>query len=162
MLRLTGNMDGYRWSFNNQPLSVADRILISRGERIRFVLKNETMMNHPMHLHGHFFRVITDEKDFSPIKHTVNVPSMETVVIEFDADEEKDWFFHCHNLYHMKAGMSRVVRYDDFQGDPNLPSTLGALYVLKITATGPLLTWGCFQAKQSSRHGDLTIGTNGL
>ena len=125
LLRLTGSMDGYRWSFNNQPLSVEDRILISHGERIRFVLKNETMMNHPMHLHGHFFRVITDEGDFSPIKHTVNVPSMETVVIEFDADEEKDWFFHCHNLYHMKAGMSRVVRYDDFQGDPNLPSTLG-------------------------------------
>lgn len=125
LLRLTGSMDGYRWSFNDIPLSQADRILISRGERIRFVLQNETMMNHPVHLHGHFFRVLTDQGKYSPIKHTVNVPSMETVVIEFDANEEKDWIFHCHNLYHMKSGMGRVVRYDDFQGDPSLPSTIG-------------------------------------
>ena len=124
-LRLTGSMDGYRWSFNDTPLSAADRILISRGERVRFVLQNETMMNHPIHLHGHFFRVITDEGEYSPIKHTVNVPSRQTLVIEFDADEAKDWMFHCHNLYHMKSGMSRVVRYDDYQGDTRLPSTVG-------------------------------------
>ena len=125
LLRLTGSMDGYRWSFDDVPLSRADRILISRGERVRFILQNETMMNHPIHLHGHFFRVLTDQGEYSPIKHTVNVPNMQTVVIEFDADAEKDWMFHCHNLYHMKAGMSRVLRYDDYRGDQSLPSTIG-------------------------------------
>jgi CopA family copper-resistance protein len=124
-LRLTGNMEGYRWSFNDTPLSAADRILISKGERVRFVMTNETMMNHPIHLHGHFFRVLTDQGDYSPWKHTVNVPAMSQVIIEFQANEEKDWFFHCHNLYHMKAGMARVIRYDDFEGDPSLPSTVG-------------------------------------
>lgn len=124
-LRLTGNMEGYRWSFNDTPLSAADRILISKGERVRFVMTNETMMNHPIHLHGHFFRVLTDQGDYSPWKHTVNVPAMSQVIIEFEANEEKDWFFHCHNLYHMKAGMARVVRYDDFEGDSSLPSTVG-------------------------------------
>lgn len=125
LLRLTGSMDGYRWRFNDVPLSAADRILIKRGEVVRFVLKNETMMSHPIHLHGHFFRVVTDQGEYSPLKHTVDVPSMQTVVIEFAADEEKDWFFHCHNLYHMMSGMTRVVRYDDFQGDPSLPATMG-------------------------------------
>ena len=124
-LRLTGSMDGYRWQFNDVPLSEADRILINRGEVVRFVLKNETMMSHPIHLHGHFFRVVTDAGDFSPLKHTVDVPSMQTVIIEFEANEERDWFFHCHNLYHMMTGMARVVRYSDFDGDASLPSTMG-------------------------------------
>lgn len=124
LLRLTGSMDGYRWQFNDTPLSEADRILIRRGEVVRFVLQNETMMSHPIHLHGHFFRVITDSGEYSPLKHTVNVPSMQTVIIEFAANEEKDWFFHCHNLYHMMTGMARVIRYDDFEGDPSLPGTM--------------------------------------
>lgn len=126
VLRLTGNMDGYRWQFNDVPLSEADRILIRRGEVVRFVLRNETMMSHPIHLHGHFFRVITDSGEYSPLKHTVDVPGRQTVNIEFAADEEKDWFFHCHNLYHMMTGMARVVRYDDFTGDASLPSTMGS------------------------------------
>ena len=110
-LLLTGNMEDYVWSFDNKVLSAADQILIRKGERVRFVLKNETMMHHPIHLHGHFFRVLNGRGDRSPLKHTVNVPPMATVIIEFDANEEKDWFFHCHNLYHMKAGMARVVSY---------------------------------------------------
>lgn len=126
LLRLTGTMDGYRWQFNDAPLSAADRILIKRGEVVRFELKNETMMSHPIHLHGHFFRVLTAAGEYSPLKHTVNVPPLQTVVIEFEADEEKDWIFHCHNLYHMMTGMTRIVRYDDFQGDSLLPSTMGA------------------------------------
>ena len=112
-LSLTGNMEDYVWSFNNKVLSAADRILFRKGERVRFVLKNETMMHHPVHLHGHFFRILNGKGAFSPMKHTVNVPPMATVLIEFDANEEKDWFFHCHNLYHMKSGMSRVVSYVD-------------------------------------------------
>ena len=118
-LRLTGNMETYNWSFNDIPLSRADKILVNRGETVRFRSINETMMHHPLHLHGHFFRVLTDGRE-GPMKHTVNVPPMATVEIEFLANEEKDWFFHCHNLYHAKTGMARVIRYSDYQGDPVL------------------------------------------
>ena len=112
VLRLTGNMERYIWTFNNKTLLESDKILIKKGETVKFVLINETMMHHPLHLHGHFFRVLNGQGDKSPLKHTVNVPAMETVEIEFKASEEKDWFFHCHNLYHMKTGMSRVVSYE--------------------------------------------------
>ncbi|KZX59367.1 hypothetical protein A3709_13795 [Halioglobus sp. HI00S01] len=118
-LRLTGNMETYNWSFNDLPLSLADKILVERGETVRFRFVNETMMHHPLHLHGHFFRVITGEGR-GPMKHTVDVPPMATVEIEFLANEEKDWFFHCHNLYHAKTGMARVIRYNDYQGAPAL------------------------------------------
>ena len=111
-LTLTGNMESYTWSFNNKTLNEADKILIHKGEVVRFVMKNETMMHHPIHLHGHFFRVLNGQGDYSPLKHTVNVPAMGSVTIEFAADEEKDWFFHCHNLYHMMSGMARVISYE--------------------------------------------------
>jgi len=112
LLNLNGNMERYVWSFNKNTLLESDKILIKKGEVVRFVLKNETMMHHPIHLHGHFFRVLNGQGDRSPLKHTVNVAPMEKVIIEFEANEEKDWFFHCHNLYHMKAGMARVVSYE--------------------------------------------------
>lgn len=112
LLALTGNMEDYVWSFNNKTLSEADSILIRKGEKVRFILDNKTMMHHPVHLHGHFFRVLNGQGKFSPLKHTVNVPPMEKVIIEFDANEDRDWFFHCHNLYHMKSGMARVVSYE--------------------------------------------------
>ena len=117
LLRLTGSMERYVWSFNDKTLSEEDKILIRKGENVRFILKNETMMHHPLHLHGHYFRVLNGAGDFSPLKHTVNVPPMETIIIEFYANEEKDWFFHCHNLYHMKNGMARVVSYEDSESD---------------------------------------------
>lgn len=111
-LTLTGNMLRYVWSFNFKTLSVADEILIRKGERVRFVLTNNTMMRHPLHLHGHFFRFINSQGDYSPLKHTFDIKPMETVTIEFEANEEKDWFFHCHILYHMMAGMARIVSYE--------------------------------------------------
>ncbi|MEP5566818.1 MAG: multicopper oxidase domain-containing protein [Halioglobus sp.] len=111
-LELTGDMERYAWSFNNKVLSEDSKILIRKGETVQFVLENRTMMHHPIHLHGHFFRVLNGEGDYSPLKHTVNVPAMQTVTIEFFANEEKDWLFHCHNLYHMKSGMTRVVSYE--------------------------------------------------
>ena len=107
---LTGNMWRYVWSMNDKTLSRTDTIKIKKGETVRVHLHNTTMMHHPMHLHGHFFRVLNKQGDFSPLKHTVDVPPMETVTIEFDPDEEGDWIFHCHVLYHMKSGMSRVFR----------------------------------------------------
>ena len=120
VLELTGNMDRYIWSFNNITLSEADKILIRRGENVRFKMINKTMMSHPMHLHGHFFRVINGQGDYSPLKHTVDVPPMATTVIEFLANEDKDWFFHCHILYHLAAGMARVVHYEGSVIDPAL------------------------------------------
>lgn len=111
-LTLTGNMLRYVWSFDFKTLSVADKILIRKGERVRFVLTNNTMMRHPLHLHGHFFRFINAQGEYSPMKHTFDIKPMETVTIEFDANEEQDWFFHCHILYHMMAGMARIVSYE--------------------------------------------------
>ena len=111
-LTLTGNMLRYVWSFDFKTLSVADKILIRKGERVKFVLTNNTMMRHPIHLHGHFFRFINAQGDYSPMKHTFDIKPMETVTIEFEANEEKDWFFHCHILYHMMSGMARIVSYE--------------------------------------------------
>lgn len=115
LLNLTGNMQRYIWSMNGIPLSEADNIEIKGDEVTRMTFNNLTMMHHPMHLHGHFFRVINDNGEYSPLKHTVNVPPMQQVTIEFsgnDGDEYGDWFFHCHILYHMMSGMARVVSYD--------------------------------------------------
>ncbi len=109
---LNGNMENYVWTINGRPLGPETYIRIKKGERVRFVMKNTTMMNHPMHLHGHFFRVMTQQGQWSVLKHTVNVAPLSTTVIEFAASEEKDWFFHCHILYHMMDGMTRIVRYE--------------------------------------------------
>jgi hypothetical protein len=115
LLNLTGNMNRYIWSMNGVPLSEADKIKINNKEVTRITFNNLTMMHHPMHLHGHFFRVINKNGEYSPLKHTVNVPPMQQVTIEFygnNGDEYGDWFFHCHILYHMMGGMARVVSYD--------------------------------------------------
>lgn len=115
LLNLTGNMQRYIWSMNGVPLNEADNIKIKSGEVTRMTFNNLTMMHHPMHLHGHFFRVIIKNGDYSPLKHTVNVPPMQQVTIEFhgnNGDEYGDWFFHCHILYHMMSGMARIVSYD--------------------------------------------------
>ena len=111
-LTLTGNMLRYVWSFDFKTLSVADKILIRKGERVRFVLTNNTMMRHPLHLHGHFFRFMNAQGEYSPMKHTFDIKPMETVTIELEANEQQDWFFHCHILYHMMAGMARIVSYE--------------------------------------------------
>jgi FtsP/CotA-like multicopper oxidase with cupredoxin domain len=116
-LKLTGDMESYNWSFNNTPLSKADTIKIDRGKIVRFHFKNESMMHHPLHLHGHFFKVISGNGEYDVLKHTVDVPPMGNVTIEFEANEYKDWLFHCHNLYHAKTGMARVVRYSDYSGN---------------------------------------------
>ncbi len=112
-LRLTGSMERYVWSFDGRTGREDAQILIRKGENVRFFLSNDTMMHHPLHLHGHFFRVVNQHGERSPLKHTVNVPPMGSVVIEFEANEDQDWLFHCHNQYHMKAGMNRVISYDD-------------------------------------------------
>ncbi len=111
-MRLTGDMERYLWSIDGKTLAEAAPVRIRSGEVVRIEFVNDTMMHHPMHLHGHFFRVVTAAGEFSPVKHTVDVPPMGRRTIEFVADEEPgDWFLHCHILYHMDAGMARVVSY---------------------------------------------------
>jgi CopA family copper-resistance protein len=127
-LTLDGDMERYVWFLNKKPLSETDSILIKRGESVRFIMINRTMMHHPMHLHGHFFRVINGQGDRSPLKHTVDVAPMTTTVIEFSANEVGDWFFHCHLLYHMKSGMARLVHYDGFDPGPGVNSVRSNLY----------------------------------
>jgi FtsP/CotA-like multicopper oxidase with cupredoxin domain len=128
VLTLTGDMERYIWSMNGETLSADNMIRIRHGENVRIVLINKTMMHHPMHLHGHFFRVINGQGDYSPLKHTVDVPPLATQVIEFEANEYNDWFFHCHILYHAKSGMARVVSYEDRELDIDLKKIRHKLY----------------------------------
>ena len=109
---LTGNMNRYVWSLDNKVLSETDKILIKKGENVRITLYNGSMMRHPMHLHGHDFRVLNGQGEFAPLKNVLDIMPMETDTIEFLANAEGDWFFHCHILYHMMAGMNRVFSYE--------------------------------------------------
>lgn len=127
-LTLDGDMERYVWFLNGKALSEDDDIKIERGEIVRFIMINRTMMHHPMHLHGHFFRVVNGQGDRAPLKHTVDVEPMSTTVIEFDANEVGDWFFHCHLLYHMKSGMARVVSYQSFVPPPEVQAVRPRLY----------------------------------
>ncbi|MCL6524569.1 MAG: multicopper oxidase domain-containing protein [Thermoflavifilum sp.] len=111
---LTGSMWRYIWSINGKTLSEKDSIQVNQGEILRITLNNQTMMYHPMHLHGHFFRVINANGSLSPLKHTVIVPPMRSITIEFAANESGNWFFHCHILYHMMAGMARTFLYTNY------------------------------------------------
>ena len=109
-LHLTGNMERYMWGFDGQKLSdPADPIPFRLNERVRVTLVNDTMMPHPIHLHGHFFELVTGHGAHGPRKHTVNVPPGGKMTFDVTADAAGDWAFHCHNLYHMTAGMMRVV-----------------------------------------------------
>ncbi len=115
-MRLTGDMRRYLWGFDGETLAENTTIRVRRGEVLRIQLINDTMMHHPLHLHGHFFRVLNGEGARAPLKHTVDVPPMGKRTIEWVADEEGgDWFFHCHLLYHMDAGMARVFSYEQDQ-----------------------------------------------
>lgn len=118
---LTGNMNRYVWSIDNKVLSESDKILIKKGENVRIVLYNNSMMRHPMHLHGHDFRVLNGEGDYAPLKNVLDIMPMETDTIEFNANADGDWFFHCHILYHMMAGMNRVFSYENSNANPLLP-----------------------------------------
>ena len=127
-MTLDEDMERYVWTINNKPIKKGDDILIREGEVVRFIMINRTMMHHPMHLRGHFFRVINGQGDHSPLKHTVDVEPMSTTVIEFMADEPGDWFFHCHFLYHMMSGMARVVKYEAFTPAPETAAVRDEIY----------------------------------
>ena len=119
-IHLTGNMERYMWAFDGVKLNaVTAPIPFRLNERVRVTLVNDTMMAHPIHLHGHFFELVTGHGDHAPRKHTVNVAPGGKVSFDLTADAEGDWAFHCHLLYHMHAGMMQVVtvRPDAAKGD---------------------------------------------
>ena len=129
---LTGNMNRYVWSINNKTLSETDKILIKKGENVRIILYNNTMMRHPMHLHGHYFRVLNGQGEYSPLKHTLDIMPMETDTIEFAASYSGDWFFHCHILYHMMSGMGRVFEYENSPPNPEIPDPVNSYQMVKM------------------------------
>jgi FtsP/CotA-like multicopper oxidase with cupredoxin domain len=112
-LELTGSMQGYVWGLNGHTYPDAPPLMVQKGERVEIAMRNTTMMSHPMHLHGHFFQVVAvnGRRFAGAIRDTVLVPPMTTVTIAFDADNPGKWAFHCHNLYHMEAGMMTTVQY---------------------------------------------------
>jgi CopA family copper-resistance protein len=124
---LTGNMNRYVWTINNKTVSESDKILIKSGENVRIILYNNTMMRHPMHLHGHYFRVLNGQGEYSPLKNTLDIMPMERDTIEFKATESGDWFFHCHILYHMMSGMGRIFSYENSPPNPEIPDPATAI-----------------------------------
>jgi len=150
-LTLDGDMKRYTWFINNKAISENDRIRIKAGEVVRFIMINRTMMHHPMHLHGHFFRVLNGQGDYAPLKHTVDVAPMSTTVIEFYGNEVGDWFFHCHLLYHMKSGMARFVHYQGFDAGSNVMAARNLLL------NDPLYFYGTADVRNSMTSGDLIL-----
>lgn len=113
-----------------------DKIPVKKGEILRITIHNNSMMRHPMHLHGFDFRVINGKGEKSPLKNVIDIMPMETDTIEFLANEEGDWFFHCHILYHMMGGMNRVFAVDDYQ-NPYLPNKKQAYNKLQRESNMP-------------------------
>ena len=105
---LTGHMERFVWGFDGKTFSQAPPVHVKLGERVRFVLINDTMMEHPIHLHGYLFQVENGQKGM-PLKHTINVKPGERMSFVFTADAPGHWAFHCHLLYHMMTGMFRTV-----------------------------------------------------
>jgi CopA family copper-resistance protein len=117
---LTGNMNRYVWTLENKTVSESDKILIKKGENVRIILYNNSMMRHPMHLHGHDFRLLNGQGEYAPMKNIIDIMPMERDTIEFAATESGDWFFHCHILYHMMSGMGRVFSYENSPLNPEI------------------------------------------
>lgn len=119
---LTGNMNRYVWTLDNKTVSESDKILIKKGENVRIIIFNNSMMRHPMHLHGHDFRLVNGQGEYAPMKNVIDIMPMERDTIEFAATEPGgDWFFHCHILYHMMSGMGRIFSYENSAPNPEIP-----------------------------------------
>ncbi len=113
---LTGGGSDYAWGLNGKMSMMHDTVFTVReGERVAAVLRNQTGMAHPMHLHGHYFKIVAlnDAKIDGALRDTVLVPAGQSVTIRFDADNPGNWAFHCHHLYHMNAGMMGAIRYSN-------------------------------------------------
>jgi CopA family copper-resistance protein len=118
-IHLTGNMERFIWGFDGEKFNekTTKPYPFRRGERVRVTLINDTMMTHPIHLHGHFFELIHAPAGYLPRKHTVLVLPGGKVTFDLTADAPGDWAFHCHMLYHMHAGMFRVVTVRPLDGE---------------------------------------------
>ena len=110
VLHLTGNMERFIWGFDGKKFSEAEPIWIKLGERVRFTLINDTMMEHPMHLHGLWSELENNRGAYRPYKHTILIKPGERLSFLVNADEPGRWAFHCHLLLHMEMGMFREVR----------------------------------------------------
>lgn len=110
-MKLSGDMLHYIWFINGLSEYKAKPICIFPNKRYRLIFTNETPMRHPMHLHGHWFILRNGHGAHDPLLHTIDVPADATVVADVDTDSSGQWFFHCHNLYHLASGMSRVFQY---------------------------------------------------
>ena len=108
-LHLTGNMQRFIWGFDGKKFSEADPIRLRYGERVRFVFVNDTMTNHPLHLHGMWSELDNGAGAYKPRKHVINIKPTERLSLAVTADALGEWAFHCHLLYHMEAGMFRRV-----------------------------------------------------
>jgi FtsP/CotA-like multicopper oxidase with cupredoxin domain len=110
-LHLTANMERYMWAFDGRNYAeVTTPIPLSLNERVRLTFVNDTMMPHPLHLHGMFFELVTETGDHRPRKHTLVLKPGEKASVDLTADAIGPWSFHCHLLYHMHAGMMRVFQ----------------------------------------------------
>jgi CopA family copper-resistance protein len=117
-VNLTGNMERFMWSMDGQKLSEnPEPYRFERNERVRMRIINHTMMTHPMHIHGHFWELVNGHGSYQPLKHTVRVLPGGYVDLDLTADAPGDWAFHCHLLYHMHAGMMRVVKIRPLEGE---------------------------------------------
>lgn len=112
-IALSGSMHGYAWGIDGRVFAERRPLDVAEGERVEIAIDNRTMMSHPMHLHGHRFQVVGlgAARLAGAVRDTVIVPPMERVTIAFDADNPGEWMLHCHNLYHLAAGMGTSVRY---------------------------------------------------
>lgn len=110
-MELFGYMDRYIWMINGLPEYKTKPIRIEEGKRYRIIFTNNSMMHHPMHIHGHWFILRNGHGSYDPLLHTIDVAPGATAVADFDADASGQWFFHCHHLYHMMSGMARVFQY---------------------------------------------------
>jgi CopA family copper-resistance protein len=116
-IHLTGNMERFMWSIDGEQLSEnPEPYRFARNERVRMRLINDTMMTHPMHIHGHYWEIVNGNPGNQPLKHTVKVPPGRYVDLDLTADAPGDWAFHCHLLYHMHAGMMRIVKVRPMDG----------------------------------------------
>jgi FtsP/CotA-like multicopper oxidase with cupredoxin domain len=116
-IHLTGNMERYMWGFDGRRFSeIVEPIRFERDERVRVTLVNDTMMQHPIHLHGHFFELVNGHGANQPLKHTVNVAPGGRLSFDLTADAPGDWAVHCHMMMHMHSGMFNVVSIRPLDG----------------------------------------------
>lgn len=113
VLMLTGGGEGYNWGLNGKPMMHDTLFSVREGERVEVTMQNQTNMAHPMHLHGHYFKVVglSGKPIDGAVRDTVLIPAGENVTIQFDANNPGTWAFHCHHLYHMNSGMMAAVGY---------------------------------------------------